>query len=39
MGGGTTGVEALKENRNFVGIEIVQDYYNIAVNQINKINS
>ena len=39
MGGGTTGVEALKANRNFVGIEIVQDYYNIAVNQINKINS
>lgn len=39
MGGGTTGVEALKENRNFVGIEIVQDYYNIAVNQINQINS
>lgn len=39
MGGGTTGVEALKANRNFVGIEIVQDYYNIAVNQINQINS
>ena len=39
MGGGTTGVEALKVNRNFIGIEIVQDYYNIAVNQINQINS
>lgn len=39
MGGCTTGVEALKANRNFIGIEIVQDYYNIAVNQINKINN
>jgi site-specific DNA-methyltransferase (adenine-specific) len=37
MGGCTTGVEAVKAKRNFIGIEIVQNYYNIAINQIKNI--
>jgi len=37
MGSGTTG-EACKElNRNFIGIEIDDEYYNIAKNRINGI--
>lgn len=35
LGSGTTGVEALKLDRKFIGIEIVQDYYDIASNRIN----
>ena len=35
MGSGTTGVAALKNNRNFIGIELDKQYYDIAVKRIN----
>jgi len=35
MGSGTTGVVAKKLNRNFVGIEISPEYFEIAQNRIN----
>ena len=34
MGSGTTGVVAKKTNRNFIGIELNKDYYNIAQKRI-----
>ncbi len=34
MGSGTTGVVAKRLNRNFIGIEIDEKYYNIAKNRI-----
>lgn len=34
MGSGTTGVAALKNNRNFIGIELDENFYNIAKNRI-----
>ena len=34
MGSGTTGVACKELNRNFIGIEIVEDYYNIAKDRI-----
>ena len=37
MGSGTTGVATLKNNRNFIGIELVEKYYNIAKNRIQDI--
>ena len=36
MGSGTTGVACKNLNRNFIGIEIVEDYFNIASERINK---
>ena len=39
MGSGTTGVACVKNKRNFIGIEINKEYYNIARNRIeNEIN-
>lgn len=35
MGSGTTGVAALKNNRNFIGIELDKSYYDVAVKRIN----
>ena len=35
MGSGTTGVAALKNNRNFIGIELDKSYYDIAVKRIS----
>lgn len=35
MGSGTTGIAALKLNRKFIGVEIDQDTFNIAKNQIH----
>lgn len=35
MGSGTTGVAATNLNRNFIGIEINSDYFNIAKNRID----
>ena len=36
MGSGSTGVACAKTNRNFIGIELDRDYYDIAVERINK---
>ncbi|MDK1742879.1 DNA-methyltransferase [Dellaglioa algida] len=35
MGSGTTGVAALELNRDFIGIEIDKDYFEIAKNRLN----
>jgi len=37
MGSGTTGVVAKKLNRNFVGIEVSPEYFEISQNRINNI--
>ena len=37
MGSGTTGVACKELNRKFIGIEIVEDYFNIAKERIDKI--
>ena len=37
MGSGTTGVACVNLNRNFIGIEIKQDYFNIAEKRIKEI--
>jgi site-specific DNA-methyltransferase (adenine-specific) len=34
MGSGTTGVACVNTNRNFIGIEINQEYFDIASNRI-----
>ena len=36
MGTGSTGVACKKLNRNFIGIELSEEYYNIAVRRINE---
>ena len=36
MGSGTTGVAAINTNRNFIGIELEEKYFNIAKNRIEK---
>ena len=36
MGSGTTGVACKKLNRKFIGIELSEEYYNIAVRRINE---
>ena len=36
MGSGSTGVAAVKNNRNFIGIELEGKYYQIAKQRINK---
>ncbi len=37
MGSGSTGVVALQNNRNFLGIELNQNYFEIAKNRIEEI--
>ena len=39
MGSGTTGEVAVSLNRNFIGIEIVEDYFKIASQRIKNINT
>jgi site-specific DNA-methyltransferase (adenine-specific) len=39
MGSGTTGVAAKNLNRNFIGIEMDENYFNIATERINKTES
>ena len=34
MGSGSTGVVALQNNRNFLGIELNQNYFEIAKNRL-----
>ena len=36
MGSGSTGVACLNTNRKFIGIELDEDYFNIAQNRINE---
>lgn len=36
MGSGTTGVACVNTNRNFIGIELSEEYYNIAKERIEK---
>ncbi|WP_436964328.1 DNA-methyltransferase [Staphylococcus xylosus] len=36
MGSGTTAIAALNTNRNFIGYELDNGYYNVAVERINK---
>ena len=36
MGSGTTGVACIELNRNFIGIELDENYFNISVDRINK---
>ena len=36
MGSGSTGVVALQNNRNFIGMELDENYFNIAENRIYK---
>jgi len=38
MGSGSTGVAAKNTNRNFIGIEMDDNYFNIAKERINNIN-
>ena len=37
MGSGSTGVAAIKTNRNFIGIELDDEYFNIAEERISNI--
>jgi site-specific DNA-methyltransferase (adenine-specific) len=36
MGSGTTGVACINTGRNFIGIELDENYFNISVDRINK---
>jgi len=37
MGSGTTGVACIKTNRDFIGIELDDEYFDIAVDRIKSI--
>ncbi len=37
MGSGSTGVACVNTNRNFIGIELDDKYFEIAENRINKL--
>jgi DNA modification methylase len=37
MGSGSTGVAALEENRNFIGYELDEKYFEIAEERIKRI--
>ena len=37
MGSGTTGVACINTNRNFIGIEMNNNYFNVAKDRINNI--
>lgn len=36
MGSGTTGVACVKHNRNFIGIELNENYFDIAKKRIEE---
>lgn len=36
MGSGTTAIACIKTNRNYIGIELDENYYNVAKNRINE---
>ena len=37
MGSGSTGVACVNTNRNFIGIELDENYFNIAKERINSV--
>jgi modification methylase len=37
LGSGTTGIVSKKNNKNFIGIELNKDYFDIATNKINEV--
>lgn len=39
MGSGSTGIAAVKNNRDFIGMELDQEYFNIAKDRINNYRS
>ena len=39
MGAGTTALACIKLNRHYVGIEMMEKYYNLAVEAIEKVNN
>lgn len=39
MGSGTTGVACINTNRNFIGIEVDENYYEIAKNRIEEVSN
>lgn len=39
MGSGTTGVSAINLNRNFIGIELNKEYFDMAANRIKEVQS
>ena len=39
MGSGTTGVACVNTNRNFIGVELDENYYNIAKKRIEESNT
>lgn len=36
MGSGTTGEAALKNNRNFIGVEVIKEYFDVSKDRIEK---
>ena len=36
MGGGSTGIACIKTNRKFIGIELDDEYFDIAVRRVSK---
>jgi site-specific DNA-methyltransferase (adenine-specific) len=39
MGSGTTGIASLQTNRNFIGIELDENYFKIAKDRIESVNN
>jgi len=37
MGSGSTGIACINTNRNFIGIELDQKYYNIAKSRLEEV--
>jgi site-specific DNA-methyltransferase (adenine-specific) len=37
MGSGSTGVACMNNNRNFIGIEANENYFNVAKERIDKL--
>jgi len=37
MGSGTTGIACVNTNRNFIGIELDKQYFDIASNRIKEV--
>lgn len=39
MGSGTTGVACMKLNRNFIGMELQEEYLKVSTKRIEEINA